>query len=102
MGADELADPPLPRGEDHDQLACLLAGAEPVVAVAGGPSAALADAVAGAEAVGDAGEGVVLALPRAHPRLHRHHPAAAAVVCVHVVSLLIRAVHQQQRRSELA
>lgn len=55
-------------------LAGLLAGADPPVAVAGGPAAVvLADAVAGAVLVRDAREGVVLALPRAQPRLH-HAP----------------------------
>jgi hypothetical protein len=58
-------------------LALLLAGADPQVAVAGGPAAALLlHARAGADPVRDAGEGVVLALPRAHTRL-RH---ATAVV----------------------
>ena len=60
-----------------DRLALLLAGAEPEVAVAGGPAAALLlGAGAAADPVRDAREGVVLALPRAHPRLHH----AAAVV----------------------
>ena len=58
-------------------LARLLTGADPEVAVAGGPSAAaLANAFFAAALVRDAGERAVLDLPRAHPRL-RH---AAAVV----------------------
>ena len=78
------------------------------MAVAGGPAAALVDAVAGAEAVGDAGEGAVLALPRAHARLRRHHPAAgpdvaaaAAVVCVgidHVVISLLDSISSGRER----
>jgi hypothetical protein len=92
-----------PAGEvdGDDQLACLLAGADPPAAVAGGPAAALVDAVAGAEAVGDAGEGVLLALPGAHPRLHRHHPAdvAAAAVCREERQQARSGfrIHQQQR-----
>jgi len=56
------------------------------VAVSGGPAALLLDALVAAEAVGDAGERVVLALAHAHPGLRHHRrrrPAAivAAVVC---------------------
>jgi hypothetical protein len=58
-------------------LALLLAGADSPAAVPGGPVAALLlGAGTRADLVRDARERVVLALPRAHPRLRR----AAAVV----------------------
>lgn len=70
----------------------LLAGADPPVAVSCGPPALLLGAGVAADAVGDAGEGVVVALPRAHPRL-RH----AMVVCTQAQNQYTKAhpsVHQ--------
>lgn len=61
-------------------LARLLAPAVAEVAVAGGPPAVLLDALVAAEAVGDAGERVVLALAHAHPGLRHHRRRRPAVV----------------------